>query len=317
MSFTLLKSENRGRDYQENPFSADVTVDFIDGLTLDKAIEKISKIADPQIILWYVGCYGLKEKGVSFYRDSLISTLLSLNRSFSFWLVDLTAWGAFHNIQCSIDNTNSCCEKLENFLDGQFQCIKSAEFFKYIQELSDLEIINYFKRALRRKFISEASKFFLDKNILVSQIFNGSSLLMSDFLHQDTSKAYSVFQYFEGCWLVDQIFSRIAQKDTDKEIQLVFALPNDEIKYYRDKDDSFEKDLTFLISKRCEELKINSLKIKITFISFPYGLNASQRPYNARGKSLKPSQISLESVCGENWRKDSYNEDLHNQFVTL
>lgn len=313
MSLALAKTDRKGVNNADYLLALRVSVNFIEGLSTERVIERVAGSKNPQIILWYIGCHGLKEESVRYYKDSIISPILSLNGSSTFWLVDLTAWGAFHNLKGSVQNKNHCCEKLEKFLDGQIKCIRSSEYFKYIQKIDDLKTISYFKRALRRDFIAKSSQSFEDKNILVHQILNDKSQIMSDFFQMDVSKAYSAFQYFEGCWIVDQIFSRIAEKDIENEIELIFALPNDEVKYYKDQENSFENDLTFLIKKRCKELNILKIKLNVAFISVSYGSSMSQRPYNVRGKSLNSSQLSIESVCGDVLS----NQNFKKQIITL
>jgi hypothetical protein len=294
-----INSKNSFAYLDNSEQSIEVKVEFIDGLTTQNIVSKISGVKNPQVVLWYIGIYGLKEEGMSFYKDFLISPIFNQNAGTNFWLVDLTAWGALKNEKNSISNYSKCTKRLERFLDGQIKCIKSSEFFKNIETQDNLELISYFRKALHREFVSEYSKNFPDNGLFVKDIFyrNRNSALLFDWYEWDTSKAYSVLQYLEGCWLVEQIFSQIIEQNDSSEIQIFFVLPNDENKYYKDKDHSFEKDIRFLLSRRCKELNINNIKIKIIFLSFNYGSETSHRPYNAKGKTMKSSQLSFDMVC--------------------
>ena len=128
------------------PSRCRVDVDFAEDLSPEQIRANIGQLSNPQIVVWYIGCYGLKKAGMQFYKDFLISPLFSQNTKATFWLVDLTAWGAFKNPQCSIYNFNSCCKDLENFSDGQIKCIKSSAIFRKMQEISETDVLDYFKK---------------------------------------------------------------------------------------------------------------------------------------------------------------------------
>jgi len=296
MSVAILESlssrQSRQRRRPKNSFLSDncVNVTFSDGLTPEHLVLNLSLLSNPQVIIWYMGCNGLRKTGVHFYRDFLISPSFEKNPSVRFWLMDLTSWGAFKNPNCSINKSNSCCEIIEKFSCDSIRCIKSANIFKKIQEISDGETVSYFNKALRRSFIRRQSKYFQNKNIKIKDIFPNSCPLIEQWKNYDTSHADSIFQYLEGCLLVDEIVSQCITAES-QEIQIVFALPIDELKYYRDKRCSFREDVQFLISKRCKSLRLN-----IRFFAFNYGFQTDQRPYNAPGKVLKVEDFSYSDL---------------------
>lgn len=271
-----------------------ISVEFLDGLTTEQIVFKIGQLSNPQIILWYVGYYGLRKGGVDFYRDHLISPSFESNLGVKFWLVDLTAWGAFNHPNCSLQKSHHCCDLIEAFSDDRIRCIRSAKIFQKLQEISDQEMVGYFNSALRRNFVSHSSKHFPASGIKVRDIFPKVGPLIEPWQEHDTRHAYSIFQYFEGCLLIDEVLSRCLSSEGD-EIQIIFALPNDELKYYRDEEGSFEKDVRFLILNRYKHLEIKGLKIKICFFAFKYGAEVHQRPYNAPGRVLKAKQL----VCSD------------------
>lgn len=300
----------------EGAFGSDkcrVDVEFADGLSIEQVTATISKLSNPQVIVWYIGCYGLKKAGVQFYKNFLISPVVKQNTEATFWLVDLTAWGAFKNSKCSIHSSNSCCESIEGFGDKKIKCIKSAAVFRKIEKIAEHDLIDYFKKALQRSFISRISKKFPNKNILVKEILSSNCQIASDWHNHDTNKSYSVFQYLEGCLLVEEIFMQEALNKGAADIQIVFALPNDEIKYYRDKGHSFQKDIAFLISKRCTTLNIKNIHLQIKFLAFKYGSQLHDRPYNAPGKTLKNGTLSYEDVVGymKNEKNNSQEELIY------
>ena len=273
-----------------------ITVKFLEGLPIEQVVAKVSQLSNPQVIIWYIGSRGLRKAGIEFYKNFIISPLLASNKGLTFWLVDLTAWGAFKDSRCSIQSFSCCCNVIEN-AHSQIKCIKSSEIFKKMQQISDNNMLNYFKKALSRNFICQASKHFPNENIRTGDIFSNNCPVAFDIYDFDASKSYSILQYLEGCLLVDELFVK-QLKNNANEIQLVFALPNDELKYYKDNERSFQKDITFIISKH-SNLNINNINLEIIFLGFKYGLELQDRPYNAPGRILKNRSLSSEDITGQ------------------
>ncbi len=93
-------------------------------------------------------------------------------------------------------------------------------------------------------------------------------------------------QYLEGLFLIDLLVKK--QLGKQEEINIVFALPNDEAKYYQDEAESFRKDVEeFLRHQNGDIFSSGKIKINIHFLNFPYGDESSHRPYNARTKNFK------------------------------
>lgn len=284
--------------HYSHPKFIQVKVEFEEGHSIDDVVNVICKLAIPNVIVWYIGSYGLKKIGVDFYREMLINPILKRNRSAIFWLVDLTAWGAFHDSRRSIDKSNNCCEIIDNFLDKRIKCIRSSEIFKKMQQISSNDFLHYFKKALQRSFLCEGSKNYPDKSIQIREIFSEKCPIMSDWYNHDASKSYSTFQYLEGCLLVDEIFIQLINSKAADNLEIVFAIPNDELKYYRDSYGSFQEDVEYILLKRCAEYKLKKFNLKIKFLAFVYGTQLCHRPYNASGKLLKKNDLSYEIVVG-------------------
>ncbi len=294
-----------------------IDVEFDEGLSIEQIIAEINQLSNPQIIIWYIGCYGLRKACSQFYKDYFISPVMRRNTQATFWLVDLTAWYAFRDPRGSIHKVSSCCDKIDKFSVNRIRCIRSAEIFKKIQRISEKDLIDYFRNALRRKFIHKASKSFSNKAIRVREIFSEDCPIMTDWYDHDVSKSYSVFQYLEGCLLIDEIFKKLITSEQANDLQIVFALPNDELKYYRDEQGSFQKDVAFLISRHCKALNITDMHLQIKFLAFKYGTQIQHRPYNAPGKVLKKDDLSYEDVVGHhheeitiNSRRDEYAKNF-------
>jgi hypothetical protein len=275
-----------------------VDVIFVEGLSTEQIVGEICALTNPQVILWYIGPFGLRRKGTEFYKDFLISPIFSRNRTTIFWLVDLTAWAALKRVQCSIDKSNGCCDKIEELSKKRIRCIKSSEIFKKMQAIRDKESLDYFAYALMRNFISASSKNFPNTNISLCKVFSNNCPIMTNWFEDDAGKSYSILQYLEGCLLVDEVFVEYTNMTNHKHLELVFALPNDELKYYRDSESSFQQDVKFLIEKRCIENDITDVHVKIKFLAFNYSSQKEHRPYNAPGEVLKASNLQHDDIFG-------------------
>lgn len=291
-------SHSKISSISKNLPSPNVQVTFSTKLSTLQIVENINNLTAPHIVLWYIGCCGLKAAGVDFYRECIISPILFQNPDATLWLLDLTAWAAFKNQQASISNSSGCCDTIEQLLQHRMQCIRSADIFKRMINLSDKPLLSYFRKALQRTFISRKSKSFPKTNIKIQEIFPNPSSLISAFNKFDTNAAYSTFQYLEGCLIVERIFLEQLKKHTTN-LELVFALPNDELEYYRDLENSFQKDIQFLLSFHCEKQNIKHASIHIQFLSFEYGKHQQDRPYNNPGTNIRKTQLSYEKIAGE------------------
>lgn len=263
--------------------------------TIEEIVPTLKEVKSPHIFLWYIGAYGLKKQGVEFYRDCVITPIARDIFSPLFWLVDLTAWGAFKNPQLSISSFNSICTSLENFPDPRVKCSRSSDFFSRIQEINHPAFIKYFKSALNKEFLTRPSKNMPDTGKKLGEIFNYQCDVISDFFEMDSSKAYSIIQYLEAFFLIERAILFHLNEEIDGDIQVNFILPNDEIKYYEDDSNSFQRDLCFFLDlffKNVFEIR----KIHVNFFSFQYGQIEHHRPYNSPGKVIKKAAFKFDDV---------------------
>lgn len=292
-----------------------VKVDFLEQLSTEQIVSEIIQLSTPQVIIWYIGCDGLRMSGAQFYRDFLINPILKQKEDASFWLIDLTGWNGLKNRKYSFQSASSCCDAIEKFSCSKIACIKSSQIFQKIQTLDDISLINYLRKAIRKSFVHKASINFPNKNILVRELFSNNCPVMIEWYNIDVAKAYSTLQYLEGCFLVEEIFMQLIARHSTNEFQIVFALPNDELKYYKDSFDSFQNDIGFLISKRCEALNIKKVELHIKFLAFQYGTELQHRPYNTPGKRLKKNNLTHDLVVG-NTKEPSKNTFSGDTYAT-
>jgi hypothetical protein len=204
----------------------------------------------------------------------------------------LSAWGALKNPQISINTTSSLVEKIEGFGIQGVNCIKSSETFAKMQDIKDQVIVEHFQKALQRDFVHRASWDFPESQIKVRDLFNQECPVASACYDKDASKCYSALQYLEGCLLIEQVVQESLKKRPGEDIEIAFVLPNDELKYYRDETNAFQKDVEFLLNHRYGK----ELNVKVTFYSFEYGEDVNHRPYNAPGKVIHKNELRCDDI---------------------
>jgi len=282
-----------------------INVEFIENLPIETVVAEINKIKNPHVVIWCIGCNGLRKAGADFYKHNLLTPVLHQNPESTFWLMDLTAWNAFKKTRSSIAKSNRCCDMIERFSGNQLKCIRSSQIFQKMQEISDQDLIDYFRKAFRRDFICEGSNHYPNKGIFVKEIFSNHCPIMIDWYEYDANKCYSIFQYLEGCLIVDEIFKQSIVYDQRCDFQIIFALPNNESKYYKDEQCSFQNDIEFIINKHSELFNLEKINLEIKFLTFKYSSQLEHRPYNAIGKVIKPKNLSYDDIVGRLLNEES------------
>jgi hypothetical protein len=272
-----------------------VDVEFTEGMPLCQIIKNLQNIPNLQIVLWYIGCYGLKKTCVEFYKKFIISPTLETTFNTTFWLVDLTAWNSFKIKKNSINHYNSCSTTIDSFPAKIIKSLKSSSIFEKMCNINCMLEINYLKTALARDFLIQPSQHFSKSLVQIDEIFPKNSWIATHFLGQDTAKTYSIFQYLEAYLIIDELITKVAPSPESNSLEIAFLLPNDELKYYRDQANSFQKDIEFLLTKRAH---ISPINLKIKFFNFQYGNSPEHRPYNAPGKTFKKNKLTYEDIVG-------------------
>lgn len=262
-----------------------------------KSLESISFNNEfPQIILWYIGRNGLKNKTVEYYRDNIIHPILQNYPNGTFWLVDLVAWNGFKNKHTTIHNSSSYSKAINNLHDPRIKAISSSRIFQDMVKIDDPRIINTFNHISRKKFIKDASALYPDTGIKTEELFVKKPLFGDFYLKQDTSKSYSFFQFVEGCLIVQHVIESYLQGyKLSSDIEIVFILPNDELKYYIDSSKSFRRSIDTILSSCYKDRDFN---LFVDFLSVPFGKSSDCRPYNVKDKSPNKNELSLDEIIG-------------------
>ena len=244
------------------------------------------------VVLWYIGCYGLKKSCVDFYRKTLILPLLSEGYLTKFWLVDLTAWYGLKDKRGSVLKDSQVCSDIEKMDSNLVEVIRSSKTFEKIKNFSHQPFVTILRASMKLGFITNNSSPFCESGLSIKDVFGETSPLLQSFSDVDTSKCYSALQYVEGCFIVQTILENLFYNQAGsclRDINIQFVLPNEEYRYYFDLNSTFQKDVHHMVVCICRMLGIDSVSINIEFLAFPFGDNFLKRPYNGTkgDKSLK------------------------------
>ncbi len=285
-----------------NPENQTTKVSFQRFQSTEMLVENLLSYGERNIILWFVGSYGLKKTCVDFYREEIIQPLLMKETEKTiFWLTDLTAWFGIKSANGSISKSSVIADKIESLQSNYFKVIKSSEILRSIYEFPEKPIATNLRSSVCSILEVNHNKNATETGISIGSIFPGDSSILSFFQDHDSGLFYSALQYIEGCFIVKKILKHLLESDKSqlsKKKHIQFVLPEDEYKYYSTQNGSFQKDLSSIVNFIAKRLGIDSLLLDIQFLSFPYDKNLSKRPYNGqRGdKSLK--SIDFFTLCG-------------------
>lgn len=197
----------------------------------EEVVRRLVAIEGPaDLYFWFEGREGLPRKGADFMKEKFFIPLSQLRRDFTFCLYSLKAW-SFKRL----DKMPEISEVVEaiNKTDSVYKGINSKGFFQYCGEKNNSPLADFLKPELKKKkWLLELSEKYKDCKTKVSQVFKRASLL-DDFNTLDFNKAYSLLQYVEGYYLIQESVRRGLEK-RQSLINIVFVLPNDEAKYYED-----------------------------------------------------------------------------------
>lgn len=275
MSFSSKNDENR------------VSVKFFSPESSSRMVDRVSVLKDPIIVLWFVGTRGLKLQCLEYYKNKIIDPIIQKQPLASFVLVDLSAWGAFRDSNISIQTSSHLADFINEKFFPKFRCFKSSDFFRSLSLLDNESLIKSLKASVSRIFLNNRDFEINPAGFKTGAILPENCSVFKEWLNCDASLSYSPLQYLEAMFIIEWIINSNIHKSN---LQIVFALPNDELKYYLNTNSFFEGDLNlFLKSRTSSDLLSNPTDV--FFHSFNYGEKKSHRPYNYPGAVFKIKDV--------------------------
>lgn len=232
-------------------------------------------------VYWYFGARGFKQGAIDFYKPFLTQNILHNAKSF---LVDLTAWASFTS-STPITRYHESAVSLESDV---IKTLKCSDFFLALQNINPTHesVFNLIKEITDRIWLLEPSFEFPETGIALKDIFNNECPALENIKGMDCGKCYSVIQYIEFLFLVEQVLNK-----TDlNSYNIKFILPNDEGKYYLD---SMAYDLETFLTARGH----NFDRLNVEVQSFHYGQDLLHRPYNCPSKTIPgKKKLAIEKI---------------------
>jgi len=238
-----------------------------------EVVSNIASIEGPvDVYLWYEGCRGLPVSGASFMQKSIFEPLYAQKKDAKLCLYSLRGWDFNKTVQTI--PTSQLGERLNSINKTAIESFCCSSFFQFCASVSEGKLYSFVSKELpQKKWLYDLSENEPKKDKKVSRFFSNQSSLFDCIGDLDVNNAYSLMQYVEGYYLIrEAVKTRLA--NGEKEIAIVFALPNDEGKYYKDLPSEIEE---MLSADFGDELK--GLEIYIAFQFFKYGESLEARPY--------------------------------------
>lgn len=244
----------------------------------EECLDRISRIRGKiDIYSWFEGPQGLPVNGAAFLRDRIYKPLASINRDATLILYSLKGWD-FNNPKGASSTLASAINRMNQVA---IRSLTASEFFNYADENGIIQT-HLGNEIEKKKWLFELSETHKEKGKKAGDLFKGA--LFSRLKDLDIARCYAFLQYVE-CYFLIQRSIRLSKS----EITIVFLLPNDEAKYYRDYPEEIEKLLKLDFGDN-----IQKISIRIEFLFFRFGDSIAARPYI--DKSRRPEKLKPEDV---------------------
>lgn len=249
-------------------------------------VESLSRVIGPlDVYFWYEGPNTLPKSGAQFMKERLYKPLNRLKPDAKLFLYSLRAWRFDLDVD-QMPSTTPIGEAINRINRTFVECIDASSFFKYCRQVpKESSLYGFINEELpKKRGLFELSSCFRRRNKTVGALFNEQASLFDCIKDRDLALAYSALQYIEGYYLIREIVEkRLSLRQ--KKIEIAFALPNDESKYYLDLPNDIEKMLRLDFGEKLSEVSVN-----ISFFSFQYGKGLKERPY----KDEEPEEMDDE-----------------------
>lgn len=279
--FTTTSIQTSNPLWQPRRSQIDVLID--PPASPESVVSRIASIQGPvDVYCWYEGPRGLPPLGAAFMMESLLAPLYAQKRDAKVWLYSLKGWD-FHKTVSQMPASTPLGEAINRINRSAVEAIYASSFFRFCEKNENL--YSFLSEALpQKKWAFELSEKKNETGIKISQLFDNRPSLFDSVADYDVSKAYSLMQYVEGYYLIrESVKKRLSCGE--KKVNIVFALPNDEGKYYRDLPEDLERMLHADFGTAFSDLEIT-----VSFLFFEYGKSMTERPYIGKGE-VKPKDI--------------------------
>lgn len=240
-----------------------------------EVIKDLVKVTGPlDVYCWYDGPRGLPEAGASFLKQNIFAPLYKQKKDAKAHPYSLNAWDFSHSVS-KMTITTDLGDEMNRINTKAVECLYSSSFFHYCTFISQKSKLYDFvaKELPQKKWLMDLSATQPEKGMKVADFFDRQSTVFDSIGDLDVVRAYSLFQYFEGYYLIHESVQKALSLGQSK-VEIAFVLPNDESKYYVDYPKDIEKMLRLDFDK-----EIDQINIGISMQFFKYTDSIKARPY--------------------------------------
>ncbi len=253
-----------------------ISTQFYSIAPVEVVVDRLASIAGlVDLYCWYEGTRGLPASGATFMQNALFKPLYQRKKDVKVWLYSLCGWDFSRSVS-ALSDSNKLGKRIDEINKHALECFYSASFFKFCAQIPTTSPLYAFvdEQLPKKQWLLELSVDQRKKGVTVAQFFDNQSSLFDCIKELDVAQAYSPIQYIEGYYLIREAVRKRMELG-EKAINVAFALPNDEEKYYRDYPTDIGKMLQL-------DLRLEGVTLTLSFHFFRYGENESARPYMDR-----------------------------------
>lgn len=254
----------------------------------EEVVERVSSIDGQAYVycLFESAVQKLPVEGARFMEVNIFRPLYERKKDVKVFLYSLAGWH-FKKGETVDDMPASTPigDALSRISGTFFEVVYASSFFQFCKHTSKNEALYQFlKEKLKKKeWLFELSADQWKKRFTIRDLFVSTSFF--DCIEDlDVARAYSVMQYVEGYFWIRQAVERGLSEGLAK-INVVFVLPNDEYKFYRD----FPEDIEPMLQVDFGD-SLAGVEVSIQINCFRYGDSLTSRPYLGRD-TVEPEQI--------------------------
>jgi hypothetical protein len=248
-----------------------------------------AKEGEVAVFCWYEGPSALPSKGAEFMAKNFFAPLYQQKSDAKLWLYSLEATNYKRTVS-AMKLSTPIGEAINRINGAAIECIYASQFYQYcVQFPKESPVYQFCNEEMpKKKWLFAISENEKAMGKTVAELFENRVSLFDSIKEMDVGKAYSAMQYVEGYYLVQEAVRSGLEKGL-KKIDIAFALPNDEAKYYRDFPEEMERWVRLVFGDR-----VRDRAIRVEFDFFAYGELPSSRPYidkAKKAKMVKPKEI--------------------------
>ena len=263
----------------------ELTKEILSPEAVVKVIASIEGAVD--VICWFEGKTYLPLGGATFLKEKILKPLFQAKSDATLCLYSFKDSWNFKKTVSQMPVSTPVGAAINKLHKAALCCLCAADFFRYCASISSKSpLYSLVSEALPKKqWLFDLSKDW-PTIMKVSALFDNRPSLFDCIQEMDVNAAYSAMQYCEGYYLVRHSVQR-ALDAGEKTIQIVFVLPNDEGKYYKD----FADDIAEMLQSDFQDA-LKGVNVDIRFCFYAYGTSLEQRNYSSNTQpALKPHKI--------------------------